>query len=123
MPYAAYKWLHLIGVFLLLLALGSVATHAMNGGTRESNAARRLSSISHGVGLLLVLVAGFGLLARLHIMGAGLPGWVWAKIGVWVVLGGMLVLPYRMPRHAGALWGVTLLLAAVAAWLAIYKPF
>lgn len=123
MPYEAYKWLHLIGVFLLLLALGSVATHAMNGGSRESNAARRIASISHGLGLLIVLVAGFGLLARLHLMGSGLPGWVWAKLVVWVLLGGMLVLPFKMPRYAGTLWGVTLLLAALAAWLGIYKPF
>ena len=55
MSLAAYKVLHLLGAFLVLAALGA----ALAGGSRKG------SGIAHGIGLLLLLVAGFGALARL----------------------------------------------------------
>lgn len=122
MTHETYLWLHILGVALILMALGGVILHAMGDGTRASPG-RRIAAITHGTGLLIVLVAGFGMLARLGHMGGGLPGWVWAKLAIWLLLGAFLVLPNRVPRHAKAFWVLVPLLVTLAGWLAISKPF
>jgi len=79
--------------------------HAMNGGTKETNKARKWVAITHGVSLLLVLVAGFGMLAKsARGPSAEWPYYIPIKLGVWFVLGGALVLFYRKPEWAKALW-------------------
>ena len=51
------------------------------------------------------------------------PGWLWAKIIVWVVLGAMSAAPYRRPSLAIPALYATPLLAGLAAYFALYKPF
>ena len=64
------------------------------------------------------------MLARLGAMhGTGFPGWLWVKIGVWVLLAAAAAVPYRRPSLAVPLLVVVPVLAGVAAWSAIYKPF
>ena len=121
--YQAYKVIHLIGAFLALAALAGLALAAANGATRQSNPARRLIAISHGLGLLVVLVAGFGLLARLGLVQGSFPGWVWAKLVVWLLIGGLAAIPYRRPHLARAVFVALPVLGGLAAWLAIFKPF
>ncbi len=118
---ATYQLFHVLGIILVFMALGAVSLHAMNGGTRDSNNARALVAITHGVGLLLILVAGFGMLARLG-MGGGLPGWVWVKVLVWLLLAGLIVVPYRKPEWSKAIWFAIPILGVVAAYSAFYKP-
>lgn len=122
MSYEVYKVLHIFGVVLLYTALGGVTLHAMNGGTRDSNTSRAVASASHGVALLLILVAGFGMLAKLGLT-AAIPGYVWAKLAVWLLLGAAIAIVPRQPSLAKALWWVFPLLGGAAAWLAIAKPF
>ncbi len=117
MPYTVYKLLHVLGALMVLAAAGGVAVHAANGGRREDNAQRGLLAAMHGVGLVLSVVAGFGML------GASLPGWAWAKLAIWLLFGASLTLAYRGQTLARALIVVLPLLAAAAAWLALYKPF
>lgn len=121
--HAAYWYMHIFGIALVLLALGGVAFHAMAGGTRETSGGRGIAAASHGLGLLLVLTAGFGMLARLGIVQGGLPGWIWAKLGVWAVLGGLIAVPYRWPGLAKPVWAATAGLVLLAGWLAHSKPF
>jgi hypothetical protein len=121
--YEAYKVLHLLGVVCVIAALGGVAVHAGNGGQRQGNALRRVISALHGLGLLVILVAGFGLLARLDLVSGGLPMWVYGKLALWLVAGALLAIPYRRPAAArGTLMIGLPLLGAIAAWLAVYKP-
>lgn len=121
--YEAYKVVHLLAVLTLFAVLGGVAVHAANGGTRESNTTRRIVSGFHGAALLLALVTGFGLVSRLDLTSGGIPAWVWAKVGVWLVAGGLLVLPYRKPAWSRSILLLVLpMLAVTAAWLAVYKP-
>jgi hypothetical protein len=120
---AVYKVVHLFGVLVVFVSLGALSLHAMNGGTKESNSARRLVSASYGIGLLLIIVAGFGWLAQSEALAGGVPGWAWAKLGIWLLVGASLALPYRRPHLARALWVVGPLLGAAAALLAITKPF
>jgi len=120
MSYASYKVLHLIGILFLFTSLGGLAILARSGST--SSAARKLAIATHGTALAIILVAGFGLLARLGFM-AAIPTWAWLEMGIWLLLA-LAVLPLRRaPRLAGALWIALPLLGGVAAWLAITKPF
>lgn len=123
MSYTFYKILHVASVLAVFAALGGACLHAMQGGGREGNSGRGALHALHGIALFLALVGGFGLLARLG-MATGWPGWVWAKLVVWLVLGGLLMVPARRPALARPiLLGVLPLLGLAAAWLAIAKPF
>ncbi|MDE2849323.1 MAG: hypothetical protein OXP74_01765 [Acidobacteriota bacterium] len=112
-----YKLLHVLGAVMVLAAAGGVAVHAANGGRREDNQLRGLLAAMHGVGLVLSVVAGFGML------GASLPGWAWAKLVIWLCFGAALTLPYRRQDLAKPLVVILPLLAALAAYLSLYKPF
>lgn len=119
MSTSAYTVLHLLGAFLAFLTLGGLVLHTLNGGTKESNRGRRLTGITFGVGMLLVLISGFALLARGHY---GFPLWVWLKVAVWLVVGALPAFIPRFPRCATFLWWLVPLLGALAAWLCLYKP-
>lgn len=121
--HAAYWYMHIFGIALLVMAIGGVALHAMSGGTKQASGGRGLAAASHGLGLLLILTAGFGMLARLGIVQGGLPGWVWAKLAVWAAIGGLFMVPYRKPTLARPVWFLTALLVLCAGWLAHAKPF
>jgi hypothetical protein len=115
---AVYKTIHFLGVFALVTALtASLARAAQPGATPDPWRARL--GILHGVALFLVLLGGFGMLARL---GMGVTGWVGAKLLIWVVAGGLIALRKSAPAAA---WGVVLvpLLAVLAGWIGYAKPF
>ena len=122
MPYEFYKILHIVGLVAIWAALGGATLHAMNGGTRESNPARKLVAATHGIGLFLMLLGGFGMLARLGLT-SGFPGWVIGKIVLWLVVGGLLAVPLRVPSLAKPLWFAMPLFAGLGAWMALAKPF
>jgi len=69
----------------------------------------------------VVLVAGFGLKAKLGL--EGWPGWLIAKIGIWFVLSSMAGMAYRGPRLVGVFRLVTIVLVAGALYLVYAKPF
>jgi hypothetical protein len=116
-----YKNLHLIGVFMILVALGGLILHQINVGSRE-HVWRKPVAITHGIGMVLVLVGGFGMLARLGIHWPW-PGWVIGKIIIWLVLGVLIAVIGRSPSLAKPLWWITIALAAIAAYLALNRPF
>ena len=116
-----YNVLHIIGIVLVMSALGGAAAHAAAGQGR--GATRTLLAVLHGVGTFVLLVSGFGMLARIGGMQEAFPGWVWVKLAIWVTVAGALMIPFRRP----GLWRPFLLalplVAALAAYMAIYKPF
>lgn len=118
-----YWYLHILGVGLLILSVGGVTLHAMSGGTKETSGGRALTAASHGLGLLLIIVAGFGMLARMDLMAGGLPGWAWVKVGIWLSIGLLFTVPYRKPEMSKLVWFGTVGLMLAAAFLAHAKPF
>ena len=117
-PYEAYKVIHVVGVMLLLLSLGGYLMLSAN----QSQKGRKLAAITHGISVLIVLVAGFGLLARLGFFGSGgWPLWVWVKLAIWLVFAVIIVLIKRMPGLMPVLWLVIPVLGAIAAYMAVYK--
>ena len=118
-----YKVVHIVGIVLVMSALGAVAIHAVNGGTRQTNRARGLVAALHGIGVLLILVGGFGMLARLGFRhGAMFPGWLWVKLAIWVAAAALLMVPYRRPALAKPIYVALPILGGIAAYMAIYKP-
>jgi len=120
--YQLYKLVHYFGIFTVLIALGVTCFHAARGGTREDNPFRRPIAIAHGLGAFLILLGGFGMLARLGLV-RGLPGWIHAKLGIWVILGAAIALPYRFRGMARPILWLLPVLAVLAAYFALYKPF
>jgi hypothetical protein len=120
--YQIYKILHLTGIFMIVISLGGMAVAAINGGVKNHPFRKQLAW-THGIGMVLALVAGFGLLARLGLQhGEGLPVWVIAKLVIWFVLGGIVSLFIRQAKLSKVLWLVVLALAISATYLAGYKP-
>ena len=114
-----YKVLHVFGILLAFVALGGLTMRAMSGGG-EKGPGDRLAAITHGIALLIILISGFGLIAKL---GFGFPGWIWAKVVIWLLIGGLIALIRRMPQQAMVFWFAIPLLGGLAAYLAFYKPF
>lgn len=119
--FQVYKVVHLVALFLAFATLGGLALTVANGATKETSRVRRLIAVTHGVAMFLILLGGFGMLARLGITST-FPLWVWAKLAIWVVIAGMLALPYRKPELAKPIFWLLPVLGGLAAWLAIYKP-
>ena len=119
-----YNVVHIVGIVLVMSALGGAAVYAMLGEARSGPSPRRLLGVLHGVGALLVLLGGFGMLARLGFMrGASFPGWLWVKLAVWALVAVGLLVPFHRPALARPLLLSLPVLGGVAAYMAIYQPF
>jgi hypothetical protein len=123
MPYAVYKLMHFLGIFMLITALAATSMHVLRGGSRSDNPHRRALGVTHGIAALLILTGGFGMLARLDVMHGTLPNWIYAKLAIWVALAAALMVPYRGQRQARALLIAVPVLAVAAGAVALYKPF
>lgn len=110
-----YRQIHLIGVIVLFLGLGGMLSHA-----GRDQKAPWVYAVLHGLGLLAILVAGFGSQARLEL---GFPGWLLVKIGVWILLAALPFLVRRGWIPAFLAWLVAAGLGGLAVWLAVLKPF
>lgn len=78
-----YKVIHLGGIIILFGALGA-------GVYTASSKDNKLAGILHGISLVLILVSGFGLVAK--IWDNQFTWWVIAKIVIWLLLGGSYTL-------------------------------
>jgi len=120
MSYTFYKVIHFAGIFMVFMALSGLLIEAMSKEENGKNM-RRWAMISHGLGLLLIFIAGFGLMARLGFI-SGWPSWVYVKIVVWTILGGISPLILRKRQWAKALWVLIIGLGVVAGYSATKKP-
>ena len=123
MPYYAYRFIHLFGIFALIVTLGAAAMHGLKGGTRKDNPWRMQLGTAHGVALFLILLGGFGMLARLGMAQGGLPNWIYIKLVIWLIFGGALTAAYKGKAAAMRVLIFTPLLGLLAAMTAWYKPW
>jgi len=119
LPHAGYKVIHLLGILLLVCGLGGLWAMAAAATDEGRRAARKLVLATHGTAMFLILFAGFGMLAKLGLIGSW-PLWIWIKVGIWVLLGGLPLLLRRMDRPVGVLFFLTPILGAIAAWAALF---
>jgi hypothetical protein len=112
MPLPFYHIVHLVGFMILFAGIGLLAGGPAN---------RKPAAMLHGTGLLLILVSGFGLLAKMGIT-TSYPQWViykWVLFAILVFLpliGKRKILPMPVVVTLAFLCGGTL------AWLGYLKP-
>jgi hypothetical protein len=104
----------------MVLSTGFLITSVYVDGLSAS--VRKKVTALHGVMLLILFVAGFGLMARGG-FSFGAP-WVWIKLAVWLIFG---LLPLFMKRGSENIKKNLLLLYSLLLILAVYtvlfKPF
>ncbi len=105
-----YKIIHLTGIAAIALGVGGM----MAGGSN-----RKPFAICQGIGLLVMLVSGFGLLAKLHL---GYPHFAIVKTVLWVVIAILPMLARRLKLPVAAAMLISLSLVGLMAWLGVIKP-
>jgi len=120
LSYTTYKLVHLVGVFVLLSGIAGLWTLGSFSDSPGYAKARKGLMAMHGIAIFIVLFGAFGALVQLRI-DFPWPPWIWLKIGIWVVLGGLPALLSRSSGASKVLFLIAPLLAAVAAWAAINK--
>ena len=87
-----YKVIHLSGVIILFGALGA-------GIYTPSSKGNKLAGALHGISLLLIIVSGFGLVAK--IWSNQFTWWIILKLIIWLALGGSYALAKKrlLPEH------------------------
>ena len=123
MDYLSIKLFHLVGMMLLFLGLGGMVFAAYAGFGPARKQIRRAAALCHGIGLLFILVSGFAMLSSLGLLHGDPPGWVKAKLLIFLLLGGSIALAARLSRAIWILLPAWVLLGAAGGYLALYKPF
>ncbi len=113
-----YRIVHLVGVMMIFLSLGGLIVRGRL--DPEERRIKKLAGLTNGIGLILALLGGFGMLAKL---GLGFPGWAVAKLVIWLFIAGSIAVANRKPDFSMVLWWGLIGLGVVAAYLATAKPF
>lgn len=111
MPIAFYHIAHIVGLIFVFVGFGALL----------SSESSRHAMKWHGIGLLISLISGFGLLAKLQIF-ATMPTWVWIKITLWLVLGGLPVLARRQVVSPTVVMLLAVAIAGFMGYLGYMKP-
>ncbi len=120
---AFYKVLHLLAVMYVFFAYGALAVLGAEGVDEDTRARVRRPIVAiHGVAMLVIFVAGFGLMAKIGIMGGAWPAWIYGKLALWLVVGAAVALARRRPDLARRWYVLLPLLGGVGAYLAYVKP-
>ncbi|MFW6354431.1 MAG: hypothetical protein ACOC3I_08615 [Verrucomicrobiota bacterium] len=113
-----YFLLHLLGILLVFSAYGLPIARGLLGS--ESAALRKFGATASGVGLVSILVSGFGMIERIGY--SYTSTWVLIKILAWLLLGGLIALINRKPAMGQIWYWTTLVLGLIAVWAVYYKP-
>lgn len=111
MSVAFYHIAHLVGLILLFAGFGALAS------------GNRKGMMYHGIGLLILLVAGFGLIAKLGL--SYTSPFIIAKGVLFLILGFLPVLAKKKTLSATAVLWIAIVLGGLAAYVGYLKkvPF
>lgn len=118
-PYEFYKMVHFLGLFLLISGLTSLLALAWANQELKGKI-KTFAFATHGIGLLFLLISGFGLLARLQLM--PMPTWAYGKLLFWGLFAVVISLVKRKGKLGFPIYAVLLALFFGAAYLAVFKP-
>jgi len=74
----------------------------------------------HGIGLLVSLVSGFGMLAKMG-MSWPWPLWIWIKVALWLVLGFLPVLAKKGVLSGATVVKLAILVGAALGYMGYFK--
>ena len=117
--FEVYKMLHFVSIFAVVLVLGGIG-FAGAISRHKDHPWRKAAAIVHGIGVFLILLSGFGMLARLGMTG-GLPDWVVVKIAILGILGAVLMPLKRRPQLAPVMLVIVVAAVSVAGYLGSFK--
>lgn len=107
---AIYHVIHLVGLVCVFIGFGALLSQNFKTAMKW-----------HGIGLLISLVTGFGMVAKMQIPYTS--GWLVTKMVLWLVLGFLPVLAKRRVLNPGVVVGFAALVGAALAYLGYMKPF
>ena len=113
MPVTFYHVMHLVSLFCLF-----GATFAAFAAPEPER--RKFSLAASGIASLLVLVSGFGLLAKLQV---GFPIWIVVKLICWFVVSGLAGIAFRKRELVRPLTLLTVALSLIAVVMVYCRPF
>jgi hypothetical protein len=107
LDYNAYKLIHIVGVITLFMGFA----YGMKSWSKGA-------AIAHGIGLMLILISGFGIISKNY--NNQLASWMFIKLAIWLALGGAIVLGKRKLVPEFVAWVILLTLGTSAAWTVLY---
>ncbi|PQJ28326.1 hypothetical protein [Rubritalea profundi] len=102
-----YKLIHIVGIITLFMGFA----YGMKSWSKGA-------AIAHGIGLLLIIISGFGLISAKY--NNNMAPWMFIKLAIWLALGGALVIVKRKLLPDLISWIILLTLATAAAWTVLY---
>lgn len=116
MSYSVYKIIHVVFIVLFF------SVYAMGAVKAKSGNNPKFEKILTGIFLLLILVGGMGLGARLGVLKGSWPLWINIKMAIWLVVGiGGTVVLKRKPQLSVKFFWFSSILLVVASYMANYK--
>ena len=119
LSYQFYKMVHFIGLALALFSLGAASGASLVAGGKPE-VGRRIYAIGHGIGMFLILLGGFGMLARLQIHWPW-PSFIVSKIVIWGLLAAWIGVSFRLSAKRPVLALIApVALASFAVWSVLF---
>lgn len=115
-----YTWLHIVGILLLFSSLGGQALYIAQGGTKAAWPYRRPVAILHGIGMALLLVAGFGLMAK-YKYSFGTQPWLIFKLISWGLLGSFQTIMWKFGRKNLNMYFLLIVLGSLAVYAVVFR--
>lgn len=119
--YQFFLWLHILGISLVLLALGASFMMALSNKDQILKY-KKIVFVVNGIGLIFTIVSGFGMLMKLALLG-NLGSWIWPKIFIWLAMGFLPSISLILPKMAVWVTVICVFLIGFASALSFFKPF
>jgi len=113
LSYTTYKIIHLLAIISLFLSIGALLT-------LPENKKKKNIMILHGLATLVLLVSGFGLIARLNLH--SFPMWIYIKLAIWLLLAVLVPILISKKLNKKAIYFLVLASGFVSIYMAILKP-
>lgn len=109
-----YSILHVVAAFILVgMTFSAFANPAPE--------RRGFVMMVGGIASLVMVIAGFGLHAKLGIQ--GFPGWLIVKVAAWLALSAVSGIAFRKPTMIGLLAVISMVAVVASVYCVYFKPF
>lgn len=117
-----YTVLHLVSLMTVVITLGAVISHVLQGGSKENFKARKGIAALHGIAVLIAFITGFALMGKSGYSFSNAP-WLYVKIACWIIIGAFPTLVYKRVLSPWVSLAFLVGTVATAITVVTYKPF